>query len=200
MSLKRDLELLFEIGCFRFINRTWTRFLNVDGFQNNTEHSFRVAWIALTLAKHEKQGNHEKILKMALLHDLPESRTGDVDYLSRQYTKRDEALGAADMFGDTALQEEILTLLHEYEERKSIESKLVKDADNLDVDLELREQEFRGHRLKDVLGPSRKQAVYPKLFTKSAQRFWREIEKANPHDWHFNATRNRFRGGDWKKR
>jgi putative hydrolase of HD superfamily len=199
MSIKRDIELLFEIGCFRFISRTWTRFLNVDGFQNNTEHSFRVAWIALMLAKHEKQGNHEKILKMALVHDLPESRTGDVDYLSRQYTERNEALAAADMFGDTSLQEEILALLHEYEERKSIESRLVKDADNLDVELELQEQRRRGHALKDLWGKTRKQSVYPKLFTKAAQHFWREIEKADRHDWHVN-TRNRFRGGDWKRK
>lgn len=27
---------------------------------------------------------------------------------------------------------------------------------------------------------------------------WQEIQKSNPHDWHFFA-RNRFTAGDWKK-
>jgi putative hydrolase of HD superfamily len=197
MTIKRDIELLFEIGCFRFINRTWSRFLNVEGFQNKTEHSFRVAWIALMLAKHEGEGDHEKILKMALVHDLPESRTGDVDYLSRQYTERNESLASADMFADTAFEQEILGLFHAYEARTSIESRMVKDADNLDVELELAEQRARGHAHKALWSKSRKESVYPKLYTKTAQRFWREIEKAGPHDWHVNA-RNRFRSGDWK--
>lgn len=40
MSLKRDLELLYEIGCFRFINRVWVQLL-APNFANNAEHSMR---------------------------------------------------------------------------------------------------------------------------------------------------------------
>lgn len=193
---KRDLELLFEIGCFRFVQRTWKRFLNPD-FQNNTEHSFRVAWIALLLSKLEGVGDQGKILKMALIHDLPESRTGDVDYLSRQYVTRDENQAVEDMFKDTKL-EDLLDIWKEFEQRKSIEYKIVKDADNLDVNLEIKEQEVRGFKIGSNWRISREKAVYPKLYTKSAKRVWREIERSNPHDWHLKG-RNRFNQGDWRK-
>ena len=200
MTIKRDTELLFEIGCFRFLPRTWKRFLNPD-VQNNAEHTLRVAWVALTLARHERKGDHEKIIKMALIHDLGESRCGDVDYLSRQYVERHESQAIKDIFNDTAHDREMVKFYHEYEKRECIEAKLVKDADNLDVEFELRELESRGHDLGVVWNKNRKKFVYTRLYTPSAKRMWREIHKANPHDWHLKG-RNRFNAGDWgnKKR
>ncbi len=196
MSTKRDIELLYEIGNFRHMERMWRRFLNPD-FQNNTEHSFRVAWVALALASQEKTGDHEKILKMALVHDLPESRCGDVDYIARQYVKRDEDAAVKDMFGDTSLGDEFISLFHEYEKRECMEAKIVKDADNLDVEFELREQGARGHAIDKIWQTTREESVYPKLFTESAKKMWKEIRESGPFDWHLNG-RNRFRGGDWQ--
>lgn len=196
MNTKRDVELLFELGCFRFVKRTWKRFLNPD-VANCAEHTFRVTWIALTIAKHEKNVDHEKLMKLALIHDLPESRTGDVDYLSRQYTKRDEISGVRDMFALT-IHGDALELFEECEKRDSIESKIVKDADNLDIQLELMEQKARGHSLEVVWSKMRKERIFPKLFTKTAKKLWIDIQKANPHDWHLNGN-NRFKTGDWKK-
>lgn len=194
--IDRNIELLYEIGSFRYMQRLWKRFLNPD-FQNNTEHTFRVAWIALVLAGMEKKGNHEKLLKMALVHDLPESRCGDVDYIARQYTKRDEELGAEDIFAGTDLADEFIGLWKEYEKRECIEAKLVKDADNLDVEFELLEQTARGHRLLNEWKSMRRKNVYPKLFTKSAKELWDTIDVSNPYDWHVKG-RNRHTSGDWK--
>lgn len=196
MSIKRDIELLFEIGFFRLIKRSWQRFL-VPNTANNAEHSFRVAWIALVLATHEKTGNHEKILKMALVHDLPESRCGDVDYISREYTKRKESDAIVDSLKETIFGEEIVEIWNEYEKRESIEAKIVKDADNLDVELELGELKEQGSSLKEVWKADRRKMVYPKLYTDSAEKMWDEIETANPHDWHLMG-KNRFNSGDWK--
>jgi putative hydrolase of HD superfamily len=196
MNKKRDIELLFEIGCFRFVQRTWKRFMNPD-VANCAEHTFRVAWVALTIAKYEKKVNHEKLLKMALMHDLAESRTGDVDYLSRQYTQRNEKQAEHDLLGGTIHEDEII-LLEEYAKRESIESKIVKDADILDVELELMETKFRGHSLGNIWTKDRKEKVYPKLYTKTAKRMWQDIHKANPHDWHLKG-RNRFTKGDLRK-
>ncbi|MDB5178712.1 MAG: hypothetical protein JWN01_655, partial [Patescibacteria group bacterium] len=112
----RDIEFIYEIGALRYMQRIWVRFLN-PSFQNNTEHMFRVAWIALIIAKREGATDHEKILKMALVHDVSESRTGDVDYLSRQYVKRDQEQGIKDMLSGTALESEFIELWKEYERR-----------------------------------------------------------------------------------
>ena len=197
-NIKRDIELLFEIGCFRYLQRTWKRFFNPD-VQNNAEHTLRVIWIALTLARYEKIGNEEKIIKMALIHDLGESRAGDVDYISRQYTKRYETKAIKDILKQTVHEKELIKLYKDYEKRENIESKIVKDADNLDVELELVEQEFRGHKMGIIWNKVRFQKVYPKLYTKTAKRFWQEIHKTNPQSWHLNAQ-NRFNAGDWKKK
>lgn len=195
--MKRDLEFFYEIGCLRFLQRTWKQFLNLD-FQNISEHTMRVIWIALALAKYEKAKNYEKLIKMALVHDLSESRTGDVHYISRLYTKRLEKEAVENIFEKTIFGEEFIELCAEYEKRDCLEAKIVKDADNLDVDLELQEQAAKGHNLKKMWSENRKKAVGDKLYTKSAKKFWKMIVNSNPHDWHLNS-RNRFNAGDWSK-
>jgi putative hydrolase of HD superfamily len=198
--MKRDIEFLFELGTLRYIDRTWKQFLS-PGVANNAEHVFRVAWIAFTLAKYEKgKVNQEKILKMALLHDITESRTGDVNYLSRQYTKRNEEKAIHDMVEDTVHEKELLALAKEYEERKTLESRIVKDADNLDVELEIRELIEKEPRIWKTISNSRNKKVLPILYTETAKKFWKNINKSNPHDWHLLASGNRFNGGDWKKK
>lgn len=197
-NYKRDIELLFEIGCMRYMARSWKRFFNPD-VANNAEHTLRVAWIALMLSKYDKIGDKEKILKMALIHDLTESRTGDVDYLSRQYTERKEDKAIGNIFKGTVFEKELPLLWREYEEKKSMEAKIVKDADNLDVELELVEQESRGHSIGKLWNDLRKKIVYPKLYTNYAKKLWDEIHRSNVHNWHMNAD-NRFRNGHWKKK
>ncbi len=192
----RDLDLLFELGSMRHLARTWTQFMRSD-MANLSDHIFRVVWIALIIARHEDAANIEKIMKMALVHDVSESRTGDVHYLSRQYTKRDEDTAIKDVLKDTVLEDEFIALWEEAEAKQTIEARIVKDADNLDVDLELREQPYVDSRLIDGMQRIRKEAVYPKLYTKTAKRLWKQIQNANPHDWHLKG-RNRFNSGDWK--
>ena len=192
---ERDIEFLFEIGRLRFMQRLWRRFFESD-VANVAEHSYRVIWIALLLAKREKVKNEEKILKMALVHDVAESRTGEVDYLSRLYTNLKEDLALSDIFDQTIFNKEFIDLWREMEEKKTVEAKIIKDADTLDVNLELREQmiqpvskKFEGFREK---------LVKPKLYTKAAKEYWTLIARGDVHDWHFKS-RNRFSEGDWKK-
>jgi putative hydrolase of HD superfamily len=193
--MKRDIEFLFELGMLRHIKRSWVQVLTPE-FENLSEHMFRVAWLALLISKMENTGDHEKILKMALIHDMGESRTGDAHYINRQYTKRDEHLAIEDMLKDTSLIE-LKPLWEEYEKRESIESKIVKDADILSVDMELTEQASRGNKVKEIWQGQRDKIARNGLFTESAKKLWQEIQTANPHDWHLNG-RNRLNDGDWK--
>ncbi len=195
MTLKRDLELLYEVGSLRFIERAWKQFLNPD-YANLAEHHLRVIWIALLLAKYEGKGNVEKIMKMALVHDVSESRTGDVNYIGRQYTQRNEHKAIKDIFHNTELEKEMIALWNEYEEKKTIEAQIVKDADFLDVDLEIKEQKAKGRNHMKAWEPNRK-IVYNKLFTKSAKKIWKAIQTSKPEDWFINSP-NRFNEGDMK--
>lgn len=197
MPKSRDIQFLYEMGTIRLIDRAWRRFLNTQS-ANLAEHHFRTFWIAMTIAATEKDVDTGKIAKMVLVHDIGESRTGDVDYLSRQYVKRDEELGIKDMLKGTALEKEFLDLWQEYEGRQSLEAKIVKDADTLDVDFELHELGAQGNTLKSEFHIHR-QKVTSSLFTESAKRIYKTLEDTDnsPHDWH-TTGRNRLNGGDWK--
>lgn len=195
--MKRDLEFLYEIGTLRFIQRTWQQFLSPQ-FANLAEHHFRVTWLALDIAKREGVEDTGKIAKMALVHDITESRTGDVHYLSRQYVERNEELGIQDMLAGTALEEEFSQLWQEYEVRETIEAKVVKDADNLDVDMELKEQEAMGNTVGRSFVDTREKVAQTKLYTQTARDIWDVIQDSDPHDWH-RLGRNRLNSGDWNQ-
>lgn len=195
-DLKPDVDFLFEMGSIRFISRMWQRFLN-DDFANLAEHHFRMFWIAMVIAAHEKNIDTGKLAKLVLVHDIAESRTGDVDYLARQYVIRNEELGIQDILAGTGLEKEFLALWEEYEARKTLESKIAKDADNLDVDFELAEQASKGSPLQSDWQENRLFVAKEKLYTTTAKRLFEQLATTNPHDWHLNG-RNRRKDGDWK--
>jgi putative hydrolase of HD superfamily len=194
---KRDLEFLFEIGALRKMQRAWGRFFSSE-MANISEHIFRVIWLALILARKEGVKSEEKIIKLALVHDISEGRAGDVDYLSRQYVERDEESAAKDMLRGTSLESDFFDLWREMEVKETIEAKIVKDADNLDIDLELMENITLDKDLVDFKEKMREEILLPKLYTESAKKMWKEIYQSNPHAWHMNSDKNRFKGGDWK--
>jgi len=195
--MERDVELLYELGMLRHLPRQWTRFGGMNT-ANLADHHFRVAWTALVIAKHEKTDvDTDKILKMALVHDVGESRTNDADYISRQYVERHEVEALDDIFSGTALAEEFKLLVEEYETRESLESKIVKDADQLDIDFEIQELTANGVKITDWLR-HRDHVSDNFFFTDTAKRLYKQIYASSPHDWHANSDKNRVNGGDWR--
>jgi len=197
--MKRDVDFLFEIGALRHQPRMWHRFLGSD-VASITEHHFRVVWLALIIAAREKKGNVEKIIKMALVHDIPESRTGDADYMSRQYVTRDEDKALEHMLDKTSIKRPFVAAWKEYGKHRSIESKIVKDADNLDFDIELREQGIKGSKLEKNWRETRDKITRKRFYTEAARQLYDEIMTAEPSDWHINSPYNRINGGDWKSK
>ncbi|MSR85195.1 HD domain-containing protein [Candidatus Uhrbacteria bacterium] len=187
MSSSRDLEFLYEIGSLRNVPRGWRQHLATD-CASDLEHSYRVMWLALTLARREKQGDENKILKMAFAHDIAETRTSDLSYVQKVYVKADEEASARDLFAGTILQDYV-SVIEEYEKRECIEAKIVKDADNLDIDLELKELEERGHKLPEKWKELRKFVRDNKLYTESAKNMWDEIQISDPSSWHMTANK-----------
>jgi putative hydrolase of HD superfamily len=195
-DLNPDINFLFEMGSIRFISRMWQRFLR-DDFANLAEHHFRMFWIAMIIAAHEKGVDTGKLAKLVLIHDIAESRTGDVDYLARQYVERNEQLGIQDMLAGTSIEKEFYELWQEYEDRQTIEAKIAKDADNLDIDFELAEQASKGSALQESFKSNRAFVAKERLYTKTAKQLFDQLGTANPHDWHLKG-RNRRNSGDWK--
>ncbi len=187
MSYKRDIEFLFELGSLRNMDRGWKQHLGVD-CANDMEHTLRVLWLALILARKHGGCDESMIIKMALTHDLCETRVSDHSYIQKVYVKADEEKALNDTLKGTSLEdfEQIQEL---YEARESIESKIVKDADNLDVELELKELIERGHQLPKRWQVFRQMIHDEKLHTKVAKDFWKDVQDADPADWHMNANK-----------
>lgn len=191
----RDVDLMFEVGSLRHVDRTWRQFGGVP-YANVAEHTMRVAFIGWSLATLEG-ADAGKVVRMALIHDLPEVRTGDVNYLTRMYTTRDEDLAIRDQFADTTLSPEVLALWKEFEARESLEAKVVKDADALDCDFELHESVAVGCSLNDALAHTRP-GVRDRLHTESARIYFDRLYATDPHAWH-TGGRNRHTKGDWSR-
>ncbi len=148
------ISFLAELMRLKAVPRTGWLLRGVRDVESVADHSFGVAFIAMLLADQaQRQGlepSVEKVLRMALLHDLTEARTGDLPNTIKRYFDK-EALHAADeqiademLSGLGAIGEEYLLLLQEYEERTSLEARIVKAADKLDLLLQAREYEKGG--------------------------------------------------------
>ena len=183
----RDLEFLYEIGSLRNIPRAWIQHLATH-CSSTLEHSLRVVFLSLLIARREGVKNEEKLIKMALVHDLAEARTADLAYVHKVYTHTDDARAAHDLFTGTALAD-LEDILREYEKRISAEAKIVKDADNLDIDLELRELMEQGNLVAKKKQPLRKLVRDKKLYTKTAKKIWDAIQKSDPSSWHLSANK-----------
>lgn len=149
------LSTLIELQRLKRLDRTgWT----LRGLPNGTEsvaaHSFGVCAAAMLLADELlAQGvsiDVEKVLRMALLHDWAEVRVGDMPRIATAYfgaDARKEAETRAFVDVVSELKRDLYTALYQdYEQRSSLESRLVKAADVLDLLVQLLALERAGAR------------------------------------------------------
>ena len=181
MANERDLDFLYEVGCLRHMDRVWVQFQRPN-VANVAEHILRVAWIAQVLAMREG-ADAGKAVRMAMVHDLGKSRAGDGHWINREYMKRDETKSVAATATNTSVEADTNELWTEFEEAKTLEARIVKDADNLDTDLELRERRDEWHFGQDMVKVRRKVFDH-KLYTRSAKELWQEIQDSDPHRWY----------------
>ena len=184
---KRDLEFLYEIGTLRNMQRGWGQHITLPT-ASIAEHMYRVLWTAVILGRMEK-ADETKIIHMAMAHDLAETRTADLGYIQKVYVQDDEKKAAKDALAGTIIENFYAEYLHEYEARESLEAKIVKDADNLDIDLELRELQGNGFPMPKDWPEFRKMIRDTKLYTESAKQLWDEIQNSDVHHWHVAANK-----------
>lgn len=148
------INFLSELMRLKTVPRLGWLLRGVRDVESVADHTFGVSFIAMLLADlAQARGmelNIEKILRMALLHDLTEARTGDLPATVKRYFDSTSLKDVNERIADEmltcldAIGEEYLLLLREYEERTSLESRIVKAADKLDLLLQTREYEKGG--------------------------------------------------------
>lgn len=175
-----DLKKILKV----FLTLQWAKELPRQGFiamgfkRNEADsvaaHSFSTALLSYFLAKQlQKEGikiDPEKTLKMGLVHDIGETIVGDVGTFVKGMAggvfKDIEEEGVKALVEGLDSEDEIIKLVSEYNDRISLEARVVKVADNLDALAQA----------KGVPG------------AKDALKYFKEVFHITKFDWHKKAV------------
>jgi len=163
--------------------RSGFQFLGSGG-ESVAEHSFRTAMIGYSLAKMEPGIDPLKVVCMCLVHDLPEARTGDQNYVNKRYVVADETEAMADLAESLPFGDELKDLLREYRNSETAEARLVHDADQLDLIVELKEQNDLGNSYAEKWIHFARQ----RLITSIGKKIAEEIVTTDSTDWWFKGN------------
>jgi len=183
-NLKTIVNFLYEVGTARNIVRGHCQLIrNAD--DTIAAHSFRTAIIGLILAELEET-NEDKVLKMCLLHDLAEIRTGDANFINKYYRVEQEEKAIQGQWKDIVGGKKVISLLKEYNERKSKEAIVAKDADILDQIF--LQKEYLFHRPYDF--KKWHDNMERQVKTKSALKIARLVFKTRTMDWLYDFAKS----------
>jgi putative hydrolase of HD superfamily len=135
--MKSIADLLFEAKILKNIPRSGFAFLGA-GRESVAEHSFTVAFIAYLMSLMEPQADGRRLVTMCLIHDLPEARTGDLNYVQKKYVFADEQKAISDATRDLPFGDDISGLLAEFNAQQTREAQLAHDADQIAFILDLK--------------------------------------------------------------
>jgi len=159
-----------------------------SGNQSVSEHINRVVYVGYVLAMLEGDVDMEKVLKMCMFHDVAEGRVSDLNYVHQKYVHSKEDLAVKDLIKGLPFGEDIKEVIEEYERRESKEAILVKDADNIEWILSLKEQLDTGNsKAADWISSAIK-----RLKTKAGKEIGERIVETSSDEWWFTDKE-----GDW---
>jgi putative hydrolase of HD superfamily len=184
--MKNIANFLFEAGMLKRTPRSGFQFLGT-GAESVAEHIFRTCYIGYALAKLAGNVNVDRMIKMCLFHDLPEARTGDLNYVNKKYVEADEKKAVDDLAQTLPFGSEIKDLILEFMEGKTEEARLARDADQLEMILALKEYKDVGNQYADEW----LQFSLKRLQTKTAQELAKVILETDSSLWWFSDK------GDW---
>lgn len=143
--MQSTVHFLFEALLLAHIPRTGFSFLGT-GKQSVAEHSYGVVIVAHILADLTTEPiDRYKLLLLCLFHDLAEVRTGDLNYVNKRYVEAHAHKALEDIEKGSIHGPEIAKLMAEYDEKKTLESKLAHDADQIELLLVLKKESDTGN-------------------------------------------------------
>ena len=177
--MNRDalVDLLLETATLKRMPRSGWQMRGVPHVESVAEHSFGVVFVALALAdlieeeaRRESRSRNldlEKVLLMALLHDLAEVRLGDLPVSAQRLIPPEvkseaEASAVEDMLAPLPTAERWTALWQEFEAQTSPEGRLVRDADKLEMMVQCLRYEQAG--------------------SKGLEEYWQATDQ---REWHF---------------
>jgi putative hydrolase of HD superfamily len=176
--MKNIAALLFEANILKNIPRSGYHFLGASK-ESVAEHSFCATFIAYVMAMMEPEADSLRLISMCLVHDLPEARTGDHNYVQKKYVTIDEEKAVADATRHLPFGTDMAALIQEFNEQKTLVARLAHDADQLSFILNLKSISDVGHASPDLWLP----VVQNRLKTDIGKRLAAEILSTTWDAW-----------------
>ncbi len=188
IDFKAISNFLFEAGMLKKTKRTGYAFLGSGG-ESVADHSFRVAIIGHILSEIIGYNDPYRVILMCLLHDLPEARTGDQNYVHKQYVETNEKRAYWDATQGLPCTKLYRDLWLEYDRKETKASIIAHDADQLDLLIELKEQLDLGNQyakkwIKHLI---------ERLNLEESRRLAREILETDWTSWWFDGHESWWR-------
>jgi putative hydrolase of HD superfamily len=151
----RLLEIILECNELKTIPRMGWRVRGVTDGESVAEHSYAVALVSMLLA--DRLGvevDREKLLMIALIHDLPEHMLGDIHAPASRILGEDVKEAAESrimerLFSDLEGGEDYVALWKEFADRSSVEGRIVRAVDKLEMFTQAYQYECAGNRMLD---------------------------------------------------
>jgi len=177
--MRNRINLLNEIGHLAHTPRTGMAFLGT-GQQSVAEHCFSVSMICFVLADLcEEPVNLEKLLMLALSHDVAEARTGDLNYMYKRYMKANNEKAYEDLARGSETATKIASYMREFDAEETLEAKLANDADQLEMLLVLKRESDKGNPRAMLWFES----VIQRVKTAVGQKLAEEIRVTPSDEW-----------------
>lgn len=176
--MKRIVEFMLEACFLKQIPRSGYQFLGA-GRESVAEHVYATTMIAFIMSQLEPEADGRRLMAMCLLHDLPEARMGDLNYVQKQYLQADEAGALADAVRDLPFEGIVTALLDEFNAADTLEARLARDADQLALMTDLKALHDLGYQTPQTWLPH----VKTRLQTEVGQKLADELMGNHRDQW-----------------
>lgn len=180
MNEKNLLKLMFELGVLSRTPRTGPYYAGITNQETAAAHSFRTTALAYFIAQ-EENADVNKVLKMCLIHDFPETRLLDQTFIQKElYSVKDKMNKVlSKQLRNLKGSEELQKLFDELTKGNSKESQVVQDADILEALIEAKEYIQQGIKIMERWFLDKKK----ELKTNAAKKIFDILKKETIYWW-----------------
>jgi putative hydrolase of HD superfamily len=187
------VNFLFEVGMLNKTPRSGYQFLG-SGRESVAEHILRTIFVGYSLCKMDKSLDESRVLKMCLFHDLPEARTGDMNYVNKKYVEVDEEKAVQELTESLFFGSDIKAVIDEFSRKETKEALIALDADQIALILQLKEYGDLGNKYSEEWI----KYALQRLNTKEAKELAGEIIKTDSSNWWFKEKSDWWVNGNKK--
>ena len=156
MKAEAILSFIEEIGILKSLPRTGWLIHGIKNGESIADHCYRMTLLSMlladTLVAKGMKLDTEKVMRLSLLHEIAEARIGDIPfpvltYIPEEVKETGERKAVTSMlekFG--SIGKWYQELWEEFEQNETIEAKLVRAADKLELMIQVLEYEKLGYQ------------------------------------------------------